>query len=194
MTEMDALQALNPFQSYLLPGERIRWTGQPKQGLALSGKDALLIPFSLLWGGFAIFWNVDVWTIPDTGQGIDWLFRLWGLPFLIVGLYLIFGRFLHDAVLRRRMHYAVTDQRVLVLQGLRRTSLKSLDINRLPKLELSEHRDGMGTIELYGDSSIFGSRKNGFGDWTPALRTGMQFFRIENPRKVYQLIRDLSRG
>jgi hypothetical protein len=188
-----AFQSLNPFQSYLFPGERILWTGQPKQGLAFSGRDALLIPFSLLWGRFAIFWNAAVWTFPTTGQSIDWFMPLWGLPFLAVGLYLIFGRFIHDAAVRKRLFYAVTDERVLVLRGFNSAKLKSLDIRRLPKLELSEHRDGTGTIELDGDNSLFSSGRNGFGYWTPALTSATQFFRIENPRKVYELIRDQSR-
>jgi hypothetical protein len=191
---MTAIQPLNRFQSYLFPGERILWTGQPKQGLALSGKDALLIPFSLLWGGFAIFWNIGVWTFPDTGQSIDWFMRLWGLPFLVAGLYLIVGRFIHDAAIRKHLFYAVTEQRILVLRGLDSAKLKSVDIHRLPKLELSEHRDGTGTIEVDGDNSFFGSRTNGFGYWTPALSSATQFFRIDNPRKVYELIRNHSRA
>ncbi|MBC2664686.1 PH domain-containing protein [Novosphingobium flavum] len=179
-------QPSTSFHSYLLPGERLLWCGQPKQGLTVSSKDALLIPFSLMWGGFAIFWNASVWSMPNAGQGGDWFFRLWGLPFLIAGLYMIVGRFIHDAALRRRLYYAVTDQRILILRGPR---LKSLDIARLPKIELSEHGDGTGTIELDGDNSMFTSRRNGFGYWTPALSDAVQFFRITDPRTVYQLIR-----
>lgn len=189
-TAMTAYQSMNLFRTYLLPGERVLWTGQPKQGLALSGRDAVLIPFSLMWGGFAIFWNVGVWTFPKTGEDTDWFMRLWGLPFLVVGLYLIIGRFIHDAWIRKRLFYAVTNQRVLILRGLNSQNLKSLDIRRLPKLDLSEHSDGTGTLEFDGDSSLFSSRRNGFGSWTPALSAASQFFRIANPRKVYGLIRD----
>jgi hypothetical protein len=184
----------NLFRLHLFPGERLLWSGQPKQGLVLSGRDALLIPFSLLWGGFAIFWNVSVWTFPNTGQSIDWFMPLWGVPFLVAGFYLIFGRFIHDAAVRKRMFYGVTDQRILVLRGLSSAKLRSLDIHRLPKLELSEHRDGTGTIEFDGDSSFFGSGRNGFGYWTPALSNATQFFRIDNPRKVYELIRGQPRA
>ncbi|MBO9497894.1 MAG: PH domain-containing protein [Novosphingobium sp.] len=188
---MDAIRFANPFQPYLLPGERILWSGRPKQGLVLRGADALLIPFSLLWGGFAIFWNIGVWTFPATGQSIDWFMRLWGLPFLVVGLYMILGRFLHDLLLRRQMAYAVTDQRILVLSGLLANRLSSLDVHWLPKLQLSEHRDGTGTIELEGDDSAlpFFYRRQGMGTWTPALGRGTQLFRIEEPRWVYDLIR-----
>lgn len=183
----------DPFRSYLLTGERILWTGQPKQGIAITSRDALLIPFSLLWGGFAIFWNVSVWTMPDEGRGPDLFFRLWGLPFLIIGLYLIFGRFLHDAAARKQSFYAVTDQRILVLRGLMSSNLKSLDIHRLPKLEMSENRDGTGTIEFESDNSMFGSGRNGFGYWTPALSGAVQFFCVADPRRVFEMVRNQER-
>src|SRR5438309_11166302 len=137
---MDAFHSSQPFQPYLFNGERVMWTGQPKQGLALSGRDTFLIPFSLMWGGFAIFWNAMVWLAPfDTAGGDDpgWFFKLWGLPFLVIGLYLIIGRFFHDARIRKKLFYAVTDQRILIL---RKSKITSLDIQRLPRLELTEHR------------------------------------------------------
>ena len=153
---MGAYQSVNPLQPYLLTGERILWTGQPKQGLALTGKDAFLIPFSLMWGGFAIVWNAMVWLAPfdtSTGGGPGWLFKLWGLPFLIIGLYLIAGRFFHDAHIRKKLFYAVTDQRILVLRG---SKLTSLDIHRLPRLELSEHRDGSGNLAFEASNLPWG--------------------------------------
>lgn len=190
---MDAFPSFQPFQPYLLAGERILWSGQPKQGLALSGRDALLIPFSLMWGGFAIFWNALVWFAPfgeGSAENPDWFFKLWGLPFLVVGLYLIAGRFFHDARIRKSLSYAVTDQRVLVLRG---SKITSLDIHRLPRLELSEHRDSTGTLAFEpGNAMSFGGM-NGFGWWLPGLGAATQFFRIREPRKVYEIIQNQAR-
>jgi hypothetical protein len=187
-------QANELFRPYLSSGERVLWSSQPKQGLALSGSDALLIPFSLMWGGFAIFWNVGVWSFPKTGENIDWFMRLWGLPFLAVGIYLIVGRFFYDAWLRKHLFYAVTDRRVLILRGVRSSKLTSRDFKSLPMLELTEHRDGTGTIAFDSDEvgySMLG-RRRGFAGWTRTATPNAQFFRIDNPRKVYELIRNQS--
>ena len=186
--------ATDQFGPFLLARERILWSDRPKQVLIFVGRDAFLIPFSLLWGGFAIFWNVAVWTIPDTSQAPDWFFRLWGLPFLVVGLYLIVGRFWHDAAVRRRLVYAVTNQRILVLRGSNSSKVRSLDIHRLPRLELSEYNDGTGTIDFEGNSMFSGSAMGSFGWWVPSLRGASQFFRVTKPREVYEIIQNQAQA
>lgn len=183
----------DPFNPYLLTGERLLWTGQPKQGLTLSARDGFLIPFSLLWGGFAIFWNIAVWTFPaSSSDEPDLFFKLFGLPFLIVGIYLIIGRFFHDAAIRKKTFYGVSDQRVLVVRGSRITSL---DIDRLPRLEFSENRDGSGTIAFEATNlASWGAGMNGLSWWLPASASATQFFHIDRPRHVYDLIRNQTRA
>src|SRR5207244_7249306 len=87
-------------------GERLLWSGQPRGGIRLRGQDALLIPLSLLWGGFAIFWEFMALTAATKAPGpVAVVFPVFGLPFVVIGLYLIFGRFIVDAKVRARTSY-----------------------------------------------------------------------------------------
>src|SRR4051794_38568075 len=102
-------KSVEDFSGYLLPGERVVWTGRPKGGLAFTPADGLLIPFSLFWAGFAVFWNVQVWA---TNAPVS--FKLFGLPFLIISVYVTVGRFWVDASVRQHQSYAVTNKRILI--------------------------------------------------------------------------------
>ena len=88
------------------------WRGEPFRGILLRPIEIFLIPFSLMWAGFAIFWNVAVW---QTGAGM--FFKLFGLPFLIAGLYFTVGRFFVDMFNRKATTYFVTNKRVLISKG-----------------------------------------------------------------------------
>ena len=172
-------------RAQLLSGERVAWEGRPYSGLVLRPIEAFLIPFSLLWGGFAVFWNASVWT-----TGADLSFKLFGLPFLIAGLYVTVGRFLVDMRIRKTTAYFVTNKRVLIARG---PKLKSLDIRRLPSLEFDERSDGSGTIR-FGASNGWLSGANNFGIWQPTFDPTPQFIRVPNVRSLYELIQKQSDG
>lgn len=175
-------------QHHLLPGERVVWSGRPQDGLILRKADGLLIPFSLLWCGFAIFW-----TFTAVGGGAPPFFMIFGMAFVAVGLYIVFGRFLHDLIIRRGLRYLVTNQRVLILKGGGATMAQSLDLDRLPSLELQEHGGGLGTIRFAPTiSGVFGGGR-GLDAWTPALDSTPRFQRIPEVRQVYEIIRRASR-
>jgi len=90
------------------------WSGRPPQGLLLRASDALLIPFSMLWGGFAIFWE---WGATHAGRTAPLVFPIFGAVFVAVGLYLIVGRFLRDSWRRGRTVYVLTEDRAIVAVG-----------------------------------------------------------------------------
>lgn len=111
-----------------------------RAGIVFRGMDAFLIPFSLLWGGFAIFWEVLA-----IGMGAPAFFACFGMPFVLVGLYLIFGRFLWDMHVRKNTLYTITDQRLLILH---RGRLTTMALGRLAEMTLIERADGSGRITI----------------------------------------------
>jgi hypothetical protein len=123
-------------QPELLSGESVLWTGRPNFGVIFHSDDWYMIPFSLLWGGFAIFWESGVlgyWG--HSSKGTPSIFMaLWGIPFVVFGQYMIWGRFLHDAWKKRRIYYAITNRRVLILQGWKRKT-SSTYLEAIPTIE-----------------------------------------------------------
>jgi hypothetical protein len=183
----------NPLESYLDPGEKLVWSGQPKQGLRLQASDLFLVPFSLMWGGFAFFWEAGVLgLIPMNhhGQGAPLFFALWGIPFCLVGIYIIFGRFFIDAASRSRTWYGVTDRRVIVLKTFFRTNVMSLDLANLPGLNLTERKDNSGDI-LFGAPGPYSSFAN--AGWPQGRNYVVPgFYLLPSARQVYNLIRDVQ--
>ena len=172
---------------HLSPGERVLWMGQPIGGLRFTASDLLLVPFSLLCGGFAIFWELSVMRF-----NAPLLFRLWGIPFVLIGLYLIVGRFFHDAWRRSRALYALTEQRVIILDGGVQQRMRSLSLRSLPEIAISEEPAGRGTITFGSPTLPFGwfgwfgrSGWPGTGQLAPPA-----FESIQNARSVHELIRN----
>lgn len=166
----------------LLPGERILWTGKPQQGIRFRAMDAFLVPFSLVWAGFAIFWESMALT-----AGAPIFFGLWGIPFVLVGIYMVLGRFLVDAFLRSRTTYAVTGERVLIRSGLLTSTLRTVNLRTLSDVSIETKSDGRGTITFGQPNPL-----NAWYGSTMWLQNGRYsapaFEGIENAQTVYHLI------
>ena len=168
-------------RGYLQTGEHLKWTGAPAQGLRTSPQDLFLIPFSLLWGGFAIFWEVTAMAAAHTAPA----FPLFGIPFVVFGLYFIAGRFFVDAWVRSRTVYAVTDRRALLLRQVFSETLNAVPLDQ--NVRLRAEQNGRGSIEFGQPISPFSGGRS-FGVWSPALMGGVQFIGIENVKDVYRLV------
>src|SRR5258708_30915992 len=131
----------SPVERKLSPGEKLLWSGQPRFGIRLRGSDAFVIPFSILWCSFAIFWETMA-----VRKGAPVFFMLWGIPFILVGLYIVFGRFIADAMTRKKTFYGVTSERIIIITGLFSQEIKSLNLRTLTDVSLTERGDGSGTI------------------------------------------------
>ncbi len=173
----------NAVNRELSAGERLLWSGQPRQGLLLRPSDAFMVPFSLLWGGFAIFWEISVLSIGAPG-----FFELWGVPFVLVGLYMIVGRFIADARVRANTVNALSDCRVIVVSGFFGKTGRSVDLRVIPEIGVTERANGTGTI-------TFGTSPTAAGWFVGTPWPGMSkrfppaFDLIADVRSVYQQVR-----
>jgi hypothetical protein len=179
----------------LEPGEKLLWSGFPPQGVMFRRADTFLIPFSLMWGGFAIFWEYGVFAgepdVPDRFDLWDKFFVLWGIPFVLIGLYFIFGRFIEDAARRARTIYGVTDRRAILLTNFLGHNVRSISLSGLDEINLSKKADGRGTITLGPANSGMDWARG----WPGAIRGANPAFEgITRAQDVLNIIRDAQRA
>lgn len=147
---------------YLLSDEVLLWTGRPDPTKHLSRIDIFMVPFSLMWGGFAIFWESGVLV-----SGAPVLFALFGLPFVGIGLYFIFGRFIVKARRKRQTAYGLTDHRALVALGA--GALSETPVQHQP-IDQRRSRDGKHLTVTFGRPASGSFAGSSFAN------TGMEFF------------------
>jgi hypothetical protein len=138
-------------QSEMSSGEYLLWSGQPQQKVIFHSQDWFAVPFSLLWGGFAIFWEWGAtghWGNSANTKASPGFFILWGIPFVVMGQYLIWGRFLFTAWKKTRTHYGVTNKRILVLNTGSSRRLTDAYFPNIDSVSLTLRADGIGTLEF----------------------------------------------
>ena len=174
----------------LLPKEKLLWSGRPAQGILFLPRDMMLVPFSLLWGGFAIFWETQALS---SGKAPGF-FAVFGAAFVLVGLFLIFGRFLFDAWLRGNTHYALTDQRIIIQRSAPWADFKAVDLRQVPETSLSGNSGGRGTVRFGPQAQVWaGSSRSGFAGWIPSLDPTPQFLAINDARRVFEMVEEHRR-
>ncbi len=155
----------------LMPEEEVVWSGAPGKGIKFQSADLVIVPFSLLWALFVIFWEATA----IRGRAPAF-FALWGIPFVLIGAYITVGRFFFDSYLRSRSRYFLTNRRALIVTTWPTRRLRSVNLASLQEIGLTESRDGAGTL-IFG-SQTFATRR------TPR---SPRFEWIDNVHHVYQV-------
>lgn len=165
-------------RSKLEDGETLVWSGMPKQGLLLRPTDAVVIPTSLLWGGFALYWEYEVVTTHQF-----WVLQVWGIPFVLIGLFLIFGRFFTDSALRAHTFYGLTDKRILIVVN---DKVQSYQISDISGIGITTGADGVGTLAFGVPGTPVPTNLSAMV--TPTRANFPTFTLIENAQSVYDQI------
>lgn len=178
--------------SDLMKDEVIVWKGQPDPNKHFSNKDIFLVPFSLLWGAFAFFWEYMALTKFQINDGMNTFLPLWGIPFVLAGLYFIFGRFFLKYKSKLNTWYFVTNFRIIIYKNLFTKNVTSLSIATIPSININENRNGFGSLVFGNGSTIANIYGNTGLDFFATPNGGLSpaFYDLENVQRVYQLIQD----
>jgi hypothetical protein len=195
MTELREPQAPTPppapvpagWEGILAPGERILWQGRPEPGVDWAALVDFRTPFGLFFAGFALFW---MWMAGR--MGAPGPFPLFGLPFLLVGLHLAFGRLIWDAITRRSTHYTLTDRTAFVATApFGKRKLERWALRPGMALVLDDAAPGSVWFDQVATPYVThlgpGRSRRYYGPRSTSRRIG--FDRIAEARQVYGLMR-----
>ena len=133
-------------RAYFLPDEYELWRGKsngvnPRQKM-------LMIPFGIFFLAFAIFWTVSATRIGGP-------FGLFGIPFIAVGAYTVFGR----NIVGKKTYYVITNKKIYRSQAGR---VDMVDLANLPPMRIEAHQNGAGSI-YFGEHHYRSNGRNHYG-------------------------------
>ncbi len=157
--------------------ETPKWIGYPSPKRYAIEEGLVRCLFGIPFTGFAVVWT-------SLAMKSESLFTsLWGFPFILVGLYMLANPLLEYWRALRTV-YVVTNQRVVILDGVLRHSQKAIAPSDLGHLDVERKRDGSGNIFFLEERE-----KDGEGGWPI---TKISFKAIPNVREAEEHIEALK--
>ena len=148
-----------------------------------------MIPFSLLWGGFVVFWFVLVRDqAPLQSVLVDILLS-------VAAAYVVVGRFFHRRYRKRHIFYALTDHRALILQEAWPRSIETVDLATVWAITIRARRSGFGHI-FFGEAPRWGGffeegwPASGRGYRWSNAQTPARFLDLRDANEVYRLVEE----
>lgn len=162
----EAINIADLFKQYLNANEKILWTGSPKKSTVFSLPVTF---FGLFFLGFSIFWTIMAFQA-------SFIMSMFGIPFIIVGLFLVFIKKSKLSNFIPKQYYAVTDERILIIKSGHQEVLIQVALERLTNVILTPSLSGTSSITFYTRNEY------GFYNSRPF------FYYIENAQQVVDLI------
>ena len=123
------------FAPLLQVSEEILWVGKPNPTRLFNPSDIFLIPFSLFWMVIVIaFLRTSMW------------FAI--APHFWIGIYMLFGRFIHQYLARKHTYYAITHERILIVNTLLRVRHRAIFVDKIQTVEYNQREDNTGSIKF----------------------------------------------
>lgn len=169
--------ATDSWDDYMGPDEKLLWQGVPATGLRFTGAGAVLSFFGVFFLTFSIFWMIMAASIGGF-SGAEALFPLFGLPFVLIGLWLVFGHWFFDAYKRKHARYALSNKRAFVARTMFGRRMESYPIDRSSQIHLIS-----GKLDTVHFTQTTYRTKNG----TAVKNIGFRF--IPDGQEVYDLLR-----
>lgn len=155
--------------------DRVLWKGKPEKGITMRPDELIIIPFGIFFTLFACFW---ISIALNAG-----FFAIFGIPFVLVGIYMMGGRFIVNEYMKKNTLYVITDKAIIRKRGSKIDVWYGRD---LTDMQVFSHKNGT-TSFMFSRVHLHYGRRRG---------VTTQLYGIENVRDakdVSEAIRQIER-
>lgn len=184
------------FKDDLIDGEEILWSGKPESKSGFSIGNVFLIFFGIIWLSFSLFMEYNaIMVYIETGFIIMALF---GLPFVFIGFFLLFGLPLYAKKKKKSVYYAVTNKRLIIVNLSKKSkNVQTEFIKDLKGINKIIRKNGIGTIVFgnnpalayMGANYTVNTYGNNYGNYYGAICP--VFYDIKDVEKVYRIVHEI---
>lgn len=160
------------FSHFLKTEEEIIWQGNPRHPFPMHHLPQII--FGAFYFLFAVFWTIMASSeVPVIG--------LFGLPFIIVGISLVFRNKKGKNTNIPEVYYLLTNKRIIVIANYSSNKYTSLDLEDITNINLIKGASSTKTLVFYTNNARFNN-------------TSAFFFNVQNGEYVLSLINEARKG
>ncbi|MBO5374207.1 MAG: hypothetical protein J6A54_02005 [Clostridia bacterium] len=184
----ELMQNESNIKDYILADEKLLWRGEPTKKIRLLPAEKFNVAFGIAWTAFSVFWMSLAYSIVNqTEQGFSFIkiFPAFGLPFFIIGIYFMLIMPIRIIISRRRIEYALTDKRALILYVGKREKLSAYKYTEIQNLNFGcdELGNGYVTFISAGNKSLStGTRVKAHA------KKVCGFYHVSEVKKLYKIL------
>lgn len=189
----DEMHGYARVEEELMPGEELLWVGRPASPFSgLAGHHARTSIVALL--GFLIALGIFLWLIPLAGVATaapHMFFSPMWIPMILIFLLVLAAAAsgpIGGMLNARRTTYAITNRRLLILDGILSTKVTSYGPDDIERIERRSRGGGSGDIIFRYEPRAYHTRRTDVMWQGPATSVPIGFFGIPDVRQVEQLL------
>ena len=171
---LELMEEINP---YLSANEKVLWIDKPEKRFIIAGAEIFNVLFGIFWFAFAAFWLIVTLVSPDASP----VMPFFSIPFFLVGIWLILGKHIVEAIKRKRIIYVITNRRVLIATVKKDDGfVEEIKYSDISYVEMKEIKDDIGSIFFFSTPK----------DPKKKLLSSTGLLGIKNLKSAYEILQE----
>lgn len=181
------IKTMRELEKILNTNEKVFWEGTPSFWPFFLGRSLPATIFAIFWMGFLAIFFVASLSAPGPTKYIIFL-----TPHFWIGMFMLFGPTIYNALVFKHTYYAITDKRVIIQKGWIGRDFEMIDFDQITNAEVN-----VGVLDkLFGSGNTGSILISTAGSFTQtkqgAVSKPYTLSNVSNPYDVFKFLKQVS--